>query len=96
MDQIVALHPDRTRTRVIRAGVEIDRRADTRPLHAAIEKALANEPGSAEDPYVAEHRLNLALYDRDLDAAGSLAAALPRSSGSMPASIKVAVTFGWA
>ena len=77
IDQILALHPDRTRTRVIRAGVEIDWRADTRPLHAAIEKALANEPGLAEDPYVAEHRLNLALYDRDLDAAGSLAAALP-------------------
>ena len=77
IDQILALHPDRTRTRVIRAGVEIDWRADTRPLRAAIEKALANEPGLADDPYVAEHRLNLALYDRDLDAAGSLAAALP-------------------
>ena len=77
IDQILALHPDRTRTRVIRAGVEIDWRADTRPLRAAIEKALANEPGLAEDPFVAEHRLNLALYDRDLDAAGSLAAALP-------------------
>ena len=77
IDQILALHPDRTRTRVIRAGVEIDWRADTRPLRAAIEKALANEPGLAEDPFVAEYRLNLALYDRDLDAAGSLAAALP-------------------
>ena len=77
IDHILALHPDRTRARIFRAGVEIDWRADTRPLRAAIEKALTNEPGLEEDPFVAEHRLNLALYDRDLDAAGSLAAALP-------------------
>src|SRR5207249_91896 len=77
IDQILALHPDRTRTRVIRAGVEIDWRADTRPLRAAIDKALAYEPGLADDPFVAEYRLNLALYDRDLDTAGSLTAALP-------------------
>ena len=53
------------------------RRADTRPLRAAIEKALANEPGAAEDPWIAGMRLDLALFDRDLDAAGSIAAALP-------------------
>ena len=76
---IVSLHfdPDRRVARMIRAFIEVDRRADTGPLRAAIEKILANEPGSAKDPFVAGYRLDLALFDRDLDAAGSLAAALP-------------------
>ena len=56
MDRIVALHPDRRRGRIIRASVEVDRRADTRPLRAAIEKILTNEPGLEEDPFVAGHR----------------------------------------
>jgi len=42
-----------------------------------IEKALTDESGLADDPFVAEYRLNVALYDRDLDAAERLAAALP-------------------
>jgi len=77
IDRIVAVQPDRSRPRIIRAYIEVDRRADTRPLRAAIEKALANEPGSAEDPFVAGLRLDLALCDRDLDTVGSIAAALP-------------------
>ncbi len=77
LDRIVAVQPDRNKPRIIRAGIEVDKRADTRPLRAAIGKALANEPGSAEDPFVTGYRLNLALCDRELDAAGSIAAALP-------------------
>ena len=77
MDRIIAVQPDRKRPRIIRACIEVDRRADTGPLRAAIEKVLTNEPGSAKDPFVAGFRLDLALCDRDLDAAGSLAAALP-------------------
>src|SRR5262249_16941242 len=50
---------------------------DTRPLRAAIEKALANEPGAAEDPFIAGIRLDLALCNRNLDDAGSIAANLP-------------------
>jgi hypothetical protein len=46
-------------------------------LRAAIQKILTNEPGSERDTFVAGDRLNLAFYDRDLDAAGSLVAALP-------------------
>ena len=77
MDRIIAVQPDRKRARIIRAGIEVDRRADTGPLRAAIEKILTNEPGSEKDPFVASYRLDLALSDRDLDAAGSIAAALP-------------------
>ena len=54
MDRIIALHPDRKLPRMIRAGIELDRRADTGPLRAAIEKILTNEPGSEKDPFVAE------------------------------------------
>ena len=77
MDRIVALHPERRPGRIFRASVEVYRRADTGPLRAEIEKILTNEPGSEKDPFVAGIRLNLALCDRDLDAAGSIAAALP-------------------
>src|SRR5438445_8726331 len=77
MDRIISLQPDRNKPRIIRAIIEQERRADTRPLRAAIEKALANEPGSAEDPFIAGIRLGLALSDRDFDDASSIAAALP-------------------
>src|SRR6185312_15779799 len=65
LDLIIAIHPDRKLPRLIRAGIDIDRRADTGPLRAAIEKILTNEPGSEKDPVVAGERLKLALLDRD-------------------------------
>ena len=77
MDRIIALEPDRRLARIVRAGIEVDRRANTGPLRAAIERILTNEPGSEKDPLLAEWRLELLLRDRDLDALGSLAAALP-------------------
>ena len=73
MDRIISLDPGRRIPRMIRAQIEVDRRADTGPLRAALEKILTNEPGSEKDPFVASWRLDLALLDRDLDAAGSLA-----------------------
>jgi TolB-like protein/Flp pilus assembly protein TadD len=81
IDRIVTLRPDSRIARMFRAGFEMFRRADTGPLRAAIEKILTNEPGSDKDPFVAEWRLDLALFDRDLDAAGSLAAAIPEKAG---------------
>ena len=80
MDRIVALHPERRRERIFRASVEVYRRADTGPWRAEIEKILTNEPGSEKDPFVAGQRYTLALYDRDWDAAGSLAAALSQKN----------------
>jgi TolB-like protein/class 3 adenylate cyclase len=76
MDRIIVLHPDRRLPRIIRPGIDIDRRADTGPSHAAIEKILTNEPGSEKDPIVAGERVKLALLDRDLDAAANLAATI--------------------
>ena len=77
IDRIIAIQPDRQRARIIRAAIELDRRADTRPLRAAIETALADEPGSAQDPDLVAYRLNLALSDRDWNAVRSIAEALP-------------------
>ncbi len=75
-DRILALHPDRKPPRIWRAFIEVDQRADTGPLRVAIEKILAEDPASAKNPFLVSFRFNLALCDRDLDAAGSLAPAL--------------------
>jgi tetratricopeptide (TPR) repeat protein len=81
MDHIIALRPDRRLARIVRAGIEFYRRADTGPLRAGIEKILTNEPGSDKDPLVADWRLQLALNDRDFDAADSAAGALSYKDG---------------
>jgi tetratricopeptide (TPR) repeat protein len=81
LDRIVAVQPDGKLPRLIRAYIDQEQRADTRPLRAAVEKILSNEPGSEKDPFVAGYRLDLALCGRDLDAAGRLAAALPQKDG---------------
>ncbi len=81
MDRILALHPDLKPTRIWRAFIEVDQRADTGPWRVAIEKILAEDPASAKDPFLTGHRFTLALLDRDFDAAGDLAAALsPKDS----------------
>ena len=85
MDRILALHPDDKPTRIFRAFIEVDQRADTGPFRVAIEKILAEDPASAKDPFLTDQRFILALFDRDLDAAGVLATALSqRNSGGNP------------
>src|SRR5438477_620982 len=81
MDRIISLDPGRRIPRMIRAQIEVDQRAHTGPVRAALEHILTNEPGSEKDPFVAGWRLDLALLDRDLDAAGSLAGAIPQKEG---------------
>ncbi|TMP89481.1 MAG: hypothetical protein E6L06_09850, partial [Verrucomicrobia bacterium] len=81
MDRILALHPDDKPTRIFRAFIEVDQRADTGPFRVAIEKILAEDPASAKDPFLTDQRFILALFDRELDAAASFAAALsPKNS----------------
>src|SRR6266550_8141586 len=77
LDRVLALHPEFKATRMIRAFIEVDQRADTGPLRAAIAKILAEDPAaSTKNEFVTELRFNVALFDRDLDAAGVLATAL--------------------
>jgi TolB-like protein/tRNA A-37 threonylcarbamoyl transferase component Bud32/Tfp pilus assembly protein PilF len=80
LDRIVALHPERRPGRIWRAYSELAGRADTGPLRAVIEKILTNEPGSEKDPFVAQWRFTLALYDRDWDTASSLATVLSQKN----------------
>src|SRR4030095_11322333 len=80
MDRIVALHPEGRPGWIFRASIEVHRRADTGPLRAEIEKIVTNEPGSGEDLFVAGQRYTLALYDRDWDTAGTLAAGLSQKN----------------
>src|SRR5438552_10716374 len=85
MDRILALHPDDKPTRILRAFIEVDQRADTGPWRVAIEKILAEDPASAKDPFLTDQRFILALFDRDLSAAGVLATALSqKNSGGNP------------
>jgi len=81
IDRVIALLPAQKEYRIIRAWLESDQRADTGPSRAAIEKILTKDPGSEKDPFVAHWRLSLALYDRELDAAGALAAARSQRHG---------------
>jgi serine/threonine-protein kinase len=49
-------------------------------LRVAIERILGEDPASAKDPFLTDQRFTLALFDRDLDAAGVLAAALSQKN----------------
>src|SRR5262249_1934590 len=84
MDRIVALHPERRYGRLIRARIETERRADTGPWRAEIEKILINEPGSEKDPFVAGERYPLSLYDRDWDTADRITAVLSQNDSLEP------------
>ena len=73
-DQALALAPKDVETRVARALVDLDWRADPAPLHRTIEAILAEDPAAA--PTFADNWLTLALCERDPAAAGRALAAL--------------------
>jgi serine/threonine-protein kinase len=66
LDRAVALAPKDVSVRVQRAAIDIDWRADTRPLHSTIEAIIASEPAAIER--VAHQWLVLALWERDSSA----------------------------
>ncbi len=69
-DRVVALEPNNIGHRLVRAWIDVKERADTRAVHAVLEKILADNPESAS------LRLGLALYERDAVAADHALAAL--------------------
>ena len=75
MDRALALAPDDLDNRVTRGLVDLEWRGDTRPLHQAIQKFLAEHPDSAPD--LADQWLYVALCERDLFAAANALAAIP-------------------
>lgn len=63
LDRAVAIVPDDVSTRIGRAMVDLEWRADTKPVHAAIQQAIRKDPAIANE--IAEIRLLLALCERD-------------------------------
>ncbi|MGB9475253.1 MAG: protein kinase [Candidatus Udaeobacter sp.] len=79
LDRMLALKPNFIDARIdAGGGLEMHWRADTRHWHATIEKILADEPDSAKDQAMKLQRFELALFERDLVAAGRIVAAAPQ------------------
>jgi serine/threonine protein kinase/tetratricopeptide (TPR) repeat protein len=79
LDRVLALRPNDIDARIdAGGGLEMHWRADTRRWHATIEKILADEPASANDQAMKLQRFQLALFERDLIAAGRVVAAAPQ------------------
>jgi tetratricopeptide (TPR) repeat protein len=75
LDRVLAIAPNDIPTRVRRAWVDFQWRADPRPLHATIETILAQDPNAA--PVLVNQWLDLALGERDPAAAERALAAMP-------------------
>src|SRR5438067_7433995 len=76
-DRVIALQPNDARIKLERAMLEISWRADTRPLHAAMEKISADDPAHKKNEELNGARFFLAFYERDTVTAGRTVAALP-------------------
>src|SRR5262249_16190748 len=74
-DRTLAVAPGDPNTRVSRALVDMDSRADTQPMRDVIGKIISEDP-SAEDS-IAGHWLDLALCQRDAAEMGRALASLP-------------------
>jgi TolB-like protein len=68
LDRAVALAPKDVSVRVQRANVDLDWRADTKPLDSTIQAIIADEPAAIK--LVVDQWLLLALWERDSSAAG--------------------------
>jgi len=67
LDRVLAIEPNDAATRLERASIEMDWKADTRPLHQAIDSIRTKNPAAL--PTVADSWLICALAERDLAAA---------------------------
>jgi len=67
LDRALAIKPDDIETKVARLSVDLDWKADTRPLHQTIDSILATNPDAIKK--VADTWLTCALAERDAAAA---------------------------
>ncbi|MEO7724529.1 MAG: hypothetical protein ABIU29_07565, partial [Chthoniobacterales bacterium] len=74
MDRALSVNPSDVDTQVVRAFVELDGKADARPLHETIDAIQSNNPDKL--PSVADSWLFCALAKRDSSTAGKALAAL--------------------
>lgn len=80
MDRALALAPSDLDNRITRALVDLEWRADTKPLHDTIQKLLSENPETAPD--LADNWLYVSLCERDSTAAAQALAAIPASGTS--------------
>jgi Tfp pilus assembly protein PilF len=73
LDRALAFKPNDTDTRLLRATVDMNWKADTRPWHALVERMLKDNPGSAES--IAPYWVYLAFCEHDSVAAARALAA---------------------
>jgi tetratricopeptide (TPR) repeat protein len=78
LDRALAILPKDIDTRVARAFVDLEWRADTRPLHATIESILSENQDAAKN--VADNWVTLALCERNANAAQQALVALGENS----------------
>jgi TolB-like protein/class 3 adenylate cyclase/Tfp pilus assembly protein PilF len=74
LDRGLAIKPDDVETKVARALVDFDSKADNRPLHQTIDSIRAGNPDAIQS--VADSWLNCALAERDTAAAADALTAL--------------------
>ena len=74
LDRALAIVPNDIDTKISRAQAELDWKADTKPLHNAIDALLATQPAAAAN--FADSWFYLALCERDFDAADRALTAL--------------------
>ena len=79
LDRALAIAPKDIPSRVRRAWVDLQSRADPKPLHTTIETILAQDPSAA--PVLVDQWLRLALRERDPAAAERALAAMPIGGG---------------
>jgi tetratricopeptide (TPR) repeat protein len=79
LDRMLAIKPNFIDGRIdAGGGLEMHWRGDTRRWHATIDKILADEPASADDPAMKAQRFQLALFERDFITASRAVAELPQ------------------
>ena len=78
LDRMLAIRPNDTETKATRAFVELDWKADTRPMHQLIDELRAKGHGAIQS--VADTWLECALAERDPAAAADALAALGENS----------------
>src|SRR6266513_2279853 len=79
LDGALAICPKDVPSRVRRAWVDLEWRADPKPMHATIDTILAEDPNAA--PVLVNQWLDLALWERDPAAAERALAGMPADGG---------------